>query len=328
MSELFSVIIPNWNGISYLPTCLDALKRQIYTPIEVIVVDNASADGSRDLLAARYPEVCVVALPENRGFTGACNAGLQAAHGMYLALLNNDTEVEPTWATEVIAAFDRHPDAGAVASKMRLFDQRDHLHTTGDLYRVDGLPVNRGVWQPDHGQYDDEMYVFSACGGSAVYRRAALDEVGLLDDAFFFSCEDVDLGWRLQLAGWRCIYAPRAVVYHRLAATGGGVTASFYDGRNVIFILVKDYPAALWRKYAGAIMLAQFRQARQAILAWRGAAARARLRGMIVGVVRVPSMFAKRRIVQATRRVSIQAIEASLTPIHTGAPGGRFTGEL
>ena len=315
MSALFSVIIPNWNGIQHLPTCLEALRHQTYTPVEVIVADNASVDGSRELLANQYPEVVVVALPDNRGFTGACNAGLKAAHGSYVALLNNDTEVEPTWIAEVVAAFERHADAGAVASKMRLFDRRDHLHTAGDLYRVDGLPVNRGVWQPDHGQFDDEIYVVSACGGSAAYRRAALDEVGLLDDSFFFSCEDVDLGWRLQLAGWRCVYAPRAVVYHRLAATGGGVTASFYDGRNVIYILVKDYPAALWRKYAGAIASAQFRQAWQAIRAWRGAAARARLRGMIIGIMRVPFLFAKRRAVQATRRVSIQNIEASLTPV-------------
>jgi GT2 family glycosyltransferase len=294
---------------------LDALRSQTYAPIEVIVADNASADGSRELLSTQYPEVRILALPDNRGFTGACNAGLKAAHGSYMALLNNDTEVEQTWVAEVVAAFERHSEAGAVASKMRLFDRRDHLHTAGDLYRVNGLPVNRGVWQPDHGQYDDEIYVFSACGGSAAYRRAALDEVGLLDDAFFFSCEDVDLGWRLQLAGWRCIYAPRAVVYHRLAATGGGVTASFYDGRNLIYVLVKDYPAALWRKYGGAIIGTQVHQAWQAIRAWRGAAARARLRGMMVGVAHMPSLFAKRRKVQATRRVSIQTIEASLTPV-------------
>ena len=150
----------------------------------------------------------------------------------------------------------------------------------------------------------------------------------MLDEAFFFSCEDVDLGWRLQLAGWHCVYAPRAVVYHRLGATGGGITASYYDGRNLIYILIKDYPTALWRKYVGAILRAQLRQAWQAVRAWRGAAARARLRGMIVGMMRIPSLFAKRRVIQASRRVSIQAIEANLTPIHADTPGGRFTGEL
>ena len=313
--KLLSIIIPNWNGAKFLPTCLDSLRRLAYTPLEVLVADNASTDGSRELLGERYPEVRLIALSTNRGFTGACNAGLEAATGAYLVLLNNDTEVDESWAEEVVAAFDRHPDAGAVASKMRLFDRRDHLHTAGDLYRVDGIAVNRGVWQPDDGRFDDECHVFSARGGSSAYRRAALDDVGLLDDAFFFSCEDVDLGWRLQLYGWRCVYAPRAIVYHRLAATGGGVTASFYDGRNIIYILVKDYPSALWRKHVGVIIRAQTRLAGQAIRAWRGAAARARLRGMLVGIIRIPWLFGKRRRIQAMRRVSIQALESILTPL-------------
>ena len=157
---------------------------------------------------------------------------------------------------------------------MLLFDQRDHLHTAGDFYRVDGQAVNRGVWERDDGQYDREGYVFSACGGSSTYRRVMLDEIGLLDDDFFFSLEDIDLAWRAQLAGWQCVYAPDAVVYHHLAATGGGVTASFYDGRNAIYVLVKDYPSALWRKYWTRIV---HRQARTAWEAHPGVARRRRL---------------------------------------------------
>src|SRR5579862_7979127 len=95
---LFSVIIPNWNGVKFLPTCLDALRRQTHANLEVIVVDNASTDGSQDLIAQNYPEVKLVQLPKNMGFTGACNAGLRAATGGYQALLNNDTEVDPGWA--------------------------------------------------------------------------------------------------------------------------------------------------------------------------------------------------------------------------------------
>ena len=208
---------------------------------------------------------------------------MQAATGRFVALLNNDTEVDPGWAAAVVDAFERHPEAGFVASKMRLFDQRDHLHTAGDLYRMDGRLANRGVWEKDKGQYDREEYVFSACGGSSAYRRTMLDEIGLLDDDFFFSCEDMDLAWRAQLAGYRCVYTPNALVYHHLAATGGGVTASFYDGRNMIWILIKDYPAALWRKHAVKILRAQLDLAWEALRAWRGAAARARLRGMVAG---------------------------------------------
>lgn len=310
---LFSVIIPNWNGARHLPTCLNALRQQTYPCVELIVADNASTDGSRELLTRDYPEVRLVPLSENRGFTGACNAGMGAARGQYVALLNNDTEVDLNWVAEVVAAFERHPEAGLVASKMLLFDRRDHIHTAGDFYGVDGWPGNRGAWQRDEGQFDDETYVFSACGGSSAYRRAMLDEIGLLDDDFFFSMEDIDLGWRAQLVGWRCVYAPKAVVYHHLAATGGGVTSSFYDGRNAIYVLVKNYPGALLRKFWQQIVRQQWRAAWEAIRAWRGKAARARLRGMLTGLVRILWLLRKRREIQRTRKVPIEYIESILS---------------
>ncbi|MBN1681592.1 MAG: glycosyltransferase family 2 protein [Anaerolineae bacterium] len=314
-SPRLSVIIPNWNGAHHLKTCLDALRSQTYANLEVIVADNASSDGSLELLADHYPEVHVITLHENQGFTGACNAGLSIATGDYSALLNNDTEVDPGWAEAVIDTFARHPEAGLVASKMLLFDQRDRFHTAGDLYRVDGRLFNRGVWETDTGQYDEETYVFSACGGSSAYRRAMLNDIGLLDDDFFFSCEDMDLGWRAQLTGYRCVYNPNAIVYHQLKATGGGPTASFYDGRNVIWILVKNYPAALWRKHGFKIIRAQLGLAWEALRAWRGAAARARLRGMASSVTGLRNMLRKRRAIQRDRRVSIPYLESILTPM-------------
>ena len=204
---------------------------------------------------------------------------------------------------------------------MKLFDQRDTFHTTGDFYRVDGLPGNRGVWEIDRGQYDREEYVFSACGGSAAYRRAMLDQIGLLDEDFFFSCEDVDLGWRAQLAGWPCVYAPNAVVYHKLKATGGGATASYYDGRNFLWLIAKNYPASLWKIYRGAIIRKQGSLFSEAARAWRGAAARARIRGMLAGLIGLPKMLRKRRAVQALRRVDddyLLSILQPLTPVSRG----------
>jgi GT2 family glycosyltransferase len=310
---LVSVIIPNWNGAHHLPTCLESLQSQMLREFEVIVADNGSIDGSLELLTRDYPEVRVLALGENRGFAGACNAGIKAARGTYVALLNNDVEADPGWLSEVVAAFERYPEAGLVASKMLLFDRRDTFHTAGDFYRVDGIPGNRGVWQKDEGQYNREETVFSACGGSAAYRRIMLDQVGLLDEDFFFSCEDVDLAWRAQLAGWRCVYVPRAIVYHKLSATGGGVTASFYDGRNLLYLLVKDYPGDLWKIHRRAILQAQLRLAREALEAWRGAAARARLRGMLAGIAGIPRMLRKRRMVQCSRSVDQAYLESILT---------------
>ncbi len=165
------------------------------------------------------------------------------------------------------------------------------------------MPGNRGVWEVDRGQYDREEYVFSTCGGSAAYRRSTLDQIGLLDEDFFFSCEDVDLGWRAQLAGWRCVYAPQAVVYHKLKATGGGATASYYDGRNFLWLIAKNYPASLWKTYRGVIVRKQWSIFIEAMRAWRGEAARARIRGMLAGLIGLPKMLRKRSAVQALRCV-------------------------
>jgi GT2 family glycosyltransferase len=310
---MFSVIIPNWNGAQHLPTCLASLRRQTLRDFEVIVADNASQDDSVAMLERDYTEVRLIRLDHNTGFAGACNAGLRGGRGEYLVLLNNDTEVDPDWLRELAAAFDRHPAAGMIASKMLLFDRRHIFHTAGDIYKVNGTPGNRGVWQADEGQFA-EGPVFSANGGSAACRRAMLDQIGLLDEDFFFSCEDVDLAWRAQLAGWQVIYAPRAVVYHKLSATGGGVTASFHDGRNFIYLLAKDVPGGVWRKHWPQILRGQLRITSDALRAWRGAAARARLRGQLAGLAGLPKMLSKRRAVQATRRISDSAVEALLSP--------------
>jgi GT2 family glycosyltransferase len=311
---LVSIVIPNWNGAAHLPTCLDALRAQRYQRVEVIVADNASTDGSRVLLA-RYSDVRLVALSENRGFAGACNAGMRAAGGEIIALLNNDTEVDPHWVAALVDVFERHPMVGLVASKMLLYDRRDVFHTAGDYYRLDGVPGNRGVWRRDEGQYDQEEYVFGACGGSAAYRRTMLDEIGLLDEDFFFSCEDVDLAWRAQLTGWRCCYTPRAIVYHKLKATGGGPTASYYDGRNFIYLIVKDYPGSLLRRTWPVVLRAQLRISWEALRAWRGGAARARLRGQLAGLAAIPRLLRKRRQVMASRRASDESLLDVLTPV-------------
>jgi GT2 family glycosyltransferase len=311
---LVSVIIPNWNGEKYLPLCLDSLRRQTYPRLEVVVVDNGSTDGSLALLARDHPEVQVVALDENRGYAGGVNAGFRAAAGQMLAVFNNDAEADPHWIEELVAALECHPEAGMATSRVRLFDRRDHLHTAGDFYGLDGIPGNRGVWQPDGPAYDEETWVFGAAGVASAYRRPMLDEVGLLDESFGSYLEDIDLSWRAQLVGHRCIYAPRAVVYHMVSATGGGPVASFFVGRNTIFVIAKDYPASLLRRYWPAVLRAQFRISVEALRAWRGTAARARLRGQLAALCHLPRLLRQRRAVQRTRRVTDEYLLSVLSP--------------
>jgi GT2 family glycosyltransferase len=309
---LLSVIIPNWNGVRHLPTCLDALRRQTYPHLEIILVDNASIDESVALVRHNYSEVALVQLNQNLGLTGGINRGIQVARGEIIAPLNNDTEVSPAWAEALVAALLDHPDAGMAASKMLLFDRRDTLHSAGDAYGVDGIPINRGVWQKDEGQFDDDEYIWGGCGGAVAYRRAMLDDIGLLDEDLFMYCEDVDLNWRAQLTGYQCVFAPQAIVYHHLSATGGGETASFYTGRNTLWVLAKNYPSELLRRHWRSIVRAQYEIAREAIEARHGTAARARLRGQLAGLLGLPRWLRKRRVIQAGRRVPVEVIEQLL----------------
>ena len=149
-----------------------------------------------------YPEVKIVKLARNSGLAVGCNAGGRAAEGELLVMLNNDTEVEPGWLAALVAASTAYPQAGAIASKMLLFDRRDTLHNAGDLMGADGIPRNRGVWERDAGQYDAQPQIFGGCGGGVMYRRAAWEQTGGFDERLFMYLEDVDLAWRLQLLGW------------------------------------------------------------------------------------------------------------------------------
>lgn len=313
LPPLISVVIPTWNGAHHLPTCLQALRRQTLPAHEIILVDNASTDNTRELVARDFPEVRLIALPHNKRFAGACNVGIRAANGELIALLNNDTEADPHWLENVAATFERHPEAGFVASKLRLFDRRDRLHSAGDFYSRRGVPGNRGVWQIDDGRYDTE-YVFGACGAASVYRRSMLDQIGLLDESFEFSCEDVDLSWRAQLAGYKCAFAYNAVVYHKVSATGGGVLNSYYDGRNFIWLLAKDVPGDILRLYFRQILAEHVRITWAAVRAWRGQAARNRLKGQLAGLLGIPRMVLRRRAVQRTRTISRADLIALLDP--------------
>jgi GT2 family glycosyltransferase len=308
-----SVIIPNWNGMRLLRPCLDSLRQQSYRDYEVIVVDNASTDDSRQALSQEYPEVRLLCLDSNRGYSGGCNAGVRAARGAILVLLNNDTEADPRWLEMLVSALDRHPEVGSVASRLMLYDRRDTLHSAGDFYRANGLPDSRGVWQPYGPPYDQECYVFGGCGGAVAFRWPVLDEIGLLEERFFMYCEDVDLNWRAQLAGFKCLYAPDAVVYHHLSATGGGTLASYYVGRNTLWVIARNYPAALLRRHWRSIAAAQWSVARQALGAWRGRAARARLRGILAGMLTWPRWLKARRETLRRCRVSVSYLESILS---------------
>ena len=313
VAPLASVIVPTLNGAHLLPDCLDSLLRQSYATVEVIVADGASSDDTPGLLARAYPSVRLLRLRRNAGFAGNVNAGLRAARGEVLCLLNNDARAEPDWVAMCVEALLVNPSIGSVASKVLFSDGRT-INSAGDEFCRDGAARQRGAGQLDGPRWNQPGPVFGAMGGAAAYRRAMLADVGLLDEAFFMYLEDVDLAFRAQLRGWSCTYEPLARVYHRGSASGGGRLASFYNGRNLIRLLAKDLPAGLVQSMLPAILRFQARRAREALAAWRGSAARATLRGQLSGVAGLPRHLADRRLVQQRRRVSNQALYALLSP--------------
>ncbi len=308
---LLSVIIPHYNGVPHLAICFAALNRQTYPHLEIILVDNGSADDSVAFTRQNFPQVQIIELGQNLGLTGAINRGIRQARGEVLVPLNNDTEVDPHWAQALVDRLAAFPDAGIVASKMLLFTERAKIHSAGDGFGTNGIPINRGVWQPDTGQFDADTYIFGGCGGAVAYRRAMLNDIGLFDEDLFMYLEDVDLNWRAQLAGYKAVFAPQAVVYHQLSATGGGVFASYYTGRNTIWVLAKNLPGAIFGRHWPAIIGAQLKIAADALRAWRGQAARARLRGQLAGLLGLPKWLAKRR--RQIKRVSDDYLENLLT---------------
>ncbi len=295
---MIDILIPNYNGAHILPDCLHALRAQTRRDFRALVIDDGSTDGSLALLARDFPEVQVLALPQNLGFIGAMNAGIDATDGAYVVLLNNDTEPEPAWLEQLVGALERFPQYEFAASKMLLFDRRDHLHSAGDFYGMNGVPGSRGVWQRDTGQYDVMEEVLGPCGGAGAYRRIALDRLReggyVLDPDLVMYCEDVDLNLRARLRNMRTVFVPQARVYHRLSATGGGMLASYYCGRNFALVWAKNMPDSLARRYWPALIAAQLGFALHALWHIREPAARARLRGQRDSLRQLPRFLRKR----------------------------------
>jgi len=238
-----SVVIPNWNGMKFIGPCLDSLQRSSCDSFEVIVVDNGSSDGSQVHIHDDYPWVRLIPLVQNYGFARACNEGIAVADGELICLLNNDIEVHPDWLSEIKAGMERHPECGMGTSKMLFFDERDVIYNTGDMFHAMCTGGPRGFGQKDRGQYENEEYVFGACAGAGVYRRALFEHIGVFDEDFFIFSEDVDINLRAQYFGYQCIYLPRAKVFHMGTATVGFHSdwhVSLFS-RNNLFVLIKNY---------------------------------------------------------------------------------------
>jgi hypothetical protein len=242
-----SVVIVNYNGIAYLEPCLSSIEKQTYPSFEVILVDNGSSDGSVDLVKGRFPSVRVIVNERNLGFAEANNVGINASEGALIATLNNDTEVDPRWLESLARAMGTHERVGMCASKMLFMWDRTTINSVGICVSRSGACWDRGMFEPDHGQYEAPEEVFGPCAGAALYRKSMLDEIGLFDGDFFAYMEDVDLAFRARAAGWKCLYVPGAIVYHVNGGTAGYMSdLSIYLGnRNIVWNFVKNFHGRL-----------------------------------------------------------------------------------
>jgi GT2 family glycosyltransferase len=312
------LVIPTYNGIAPLRECLEAVRRQTFTDLNVIVVDDGSTDATPSMMSEEFPEFGYLSLPSNQGFAATCNAGIASGSAEFVALLNNDAVPDPDWLERLVAGIERHPSAAAVASKILLADGSGRLHAAGDTFSVRGVPGNRGVWEPDDGRYDHEEEVFSACAAAALYRRSALDEAVLaggqvFDTDFWMYLEDIDLGWRLRLLGYSIVYVADACVCHQLSATGGGPLASYFVARNSFGVLSKNLPEGLQRSIWSRFLKHQPLLFLEAIPHIREPAARARMRGILAGPRFALSMRRKRKRILETRRAGNDEIESILS---------------
>jgi GT2 family glycosyltransferase len=307
-----SLVIVTYEAGPTLADCLAAVRAQTLRDFELIVVDNASQDGAGPAAAKADPAIRLIANDENRGFAAAVNQGASVARGRWLALLNPDAFAAPDWLARLAAAADANPGVKSFASRQLMAEDPTKLDGLGDVMALAGYPFRGGYTHADPGAVAPG-WVFSACGGAMMIERALFLAMGGLDERLFCYCEDVDLGYRLRLAGEPTLLVPDAVVRHVGSASSGGRRsdfAAFHGTRNRFWVFVKDTPPVLfWLTLPLHILATLVLFARHAT---RGELA-APVRGLWAGIRNVQVALEARRETQAQRRVGSWAIARAMT---------------
>ena len=239
-----SIVIPNYNGEKYLKECIGALNAQTMKDFELIIVDNGSTDKSLDIVRETRPDTRVIELDKNYGFSRAVNEGIKASGTEYVILLNNDTRALPDFTGKLYNAIRKDKNIFSVSARMLRMDAPRLLDSAGDMYCCLGWAYARGKDKPRE-NYDKTAEIFSSCAGAAIYRKAVFEEIGYFDEEHFAYLEDVDVGYRARISGYRNMYEPGAEVYH----VGSGMSGSRYNrfkiglsSRNNVYLIYKNMP--------------------------------------------------------------------------------------
>lgn len=242
-----SVIIPNWNGVQLLKTCLTSLQKQTFRNSEVIVVDNGSTDGSVTFIKKNFPKVKIIKLSRNTGFAHAVNLGIKKAIGEMVILVNNDTEIDKDCLGALVSCANEHPEVSFIAAKVLNFYKRGIIDSAGDYITEVGHADNIGRGKKDGEEYSKAGPVFLATGGGCLIKKEAFTKVGFFDEDYFMYFEDVDWCLRAQLQGYKGWYQPKAKIYHIHKATASkfGNFIEYLQFRNMTMTVLKDFPKGL-----------------------------------------------------------------------------------
>jgi GT2 family glycosyltransferase len=314
ISPLVSIIIVTWNSEKYLPACLGALSMQTNKDFEIVIMDNGSTDEGYLELKEKYPnlKLTLKKLNANLGFAVANNIGARLARGKYLALLNADAFPEPDWLDQLLSAAGKNTEYSFFASRQIQFNNLDLLDGAGDVYHVSGLAWRRYYNHPVKKYGFQVEEVFSACAAASLYLRDDFLKVGGFDEDYFSYFEDVDLSFRLRLAGGRCLYVPQAIVHHvGSASTGKASDFAFYYGhRNLVWTFFKDMPAILFWVYLPLHMLMNIYLSASFLLMQKRSIV---LKSKVDAFRILPAILRKRKYVQQLRTVSSRDIQRVMT---------------
>jgi GT2 family glycosyltransferase len=251
MKKLVSVIIVNWNGKKYLKECCSSLRSQNYPNIEIIIVDNGSIDGSVNYVRKHYPNIKIIKNNKNLGYAGGNNVGYNAAKGEYILFLNNDTKVTKSFLTNLVKVLESSDRIGVVQSKILLMDMPERIDSIGSFLTPTGFLYHFGVQKKDVSKYNVQMPIYSAKGACALFRRDVLKKVEvdetIFDERFFCYFEETDLAHRIWLAGYKILYVPSSVIFHKLGATSVSLDnefVQFHSFKNRISSYLKNFGAS------------------------------------------------------------------------------------
>ena len=309
LSPRVAVVIVNWNGEQFIEQCIKSLLSQTVKPFEIILLDNASSDNSLNIVR-KYPSVKLIALGTNTGFARGNNLAIASADPSveWIALLNPDAFADSNWLENLLISAQKNPRFSAFGCKQINAVRPKILDGEGDSYHFSGLVWRSGFGNSISRQGYAESEIFSPCAAAALYRRRAFQEVGGFDEDYFCYVEDVDLGFRLRLAGYQCLYVPSAVVHHVGSGTTGGQKSDFsvYHGhRNLVWTYVKNMPGFLfwiclpWHLALNVVEFVYFALRGQSGVVWRAK------RDAFLGL---PLAWQKRKKIQAIRKASIWSI--------------------